>query len=185
MAGGAYPTNSMRNPSGCLFKITSRDVWQVFPDHAKEAPVPNLRCQYHLNGVCNESCFFRASHVALTGEQTTALGKWIESCRARMPSRQPADAAKKPKLVGNSDNAYSFLPAAAPGTTPDTNIGMAHNGLLTRSAAARLHASTRDTSYPTLVPPQHVKRAVRFPVAISLASLDRIRPCLVHGRPLD
>ena len=105
--GSSYPTNTVRNPSGRLFKITRRDVWQVFLDHAKEAPVPNLCCRYHLNGVCNESCFFRASHVALTGEQSTTLGKWIESCRARMPSRQPADAAKKPKLVGNPDTAYN------------------------------------------------------------------------------
>jgi hypothetical protein len=55
--GGVYPTNSVRNPIGRLFKITSRDVWQVFLDLAKEAPVPNLCCRYHLNGVCNESCF--------------------------------------------------------------------------------------------------------------------------------
>ncbi len=98
--GSSYPTNAVQNPSGRLFKITSRDVWQVFLDHAKAAPVPNLCCRYHLNGVCTESCFFRASHVALTGKQTTVLGKWTESCRARMPSRQPVDAAKKPKLVG-------------------------------------------------------------------------------------
>ena len=92
-------------------------------------------------------------------------------------SWQPADAAKKPKLVGNSDNAYSFLPAVAPGTTPDTNIGMAHNGLLARSAATRLYASTRDKSYPTLVHPRHVSRADRFPVAPSLASPARTSAC--------
>jgi hypothetical protein len=85
-----------------------------------------------------------------------------------MPSRQPADAAKKPKLVGHSDNAYGFRPAAAPGTSSETKIGMA-NGLLARSAAARLHASTRDTSNPTLVSPRHVERADRFPTALSLA----------------
>jgi hypothetical protein len=117
-----------------------------------------------------------------------------------MPSRQPADAAKKPKLVGHSDNAYSFRPAAAPGTSPETNIGMA-TGLLARSAAARLHASTRDTSNPTLISPQHVARADRFPTALSLAPpartsarttlpsfLARSHPTLPGvfcGRPLD
>ena len=72
--------------------------------------MPNLCCRYHLNDVCNESCFFRASHDTLTGDDSAALGKWIESCRARM-LRQPADdAATKPKLVGNSDIAYTDLP---------------------------------------------------------------------------
>ena len=178
--GGAYPTNSVRNPSGRLFKITSRDVWQVFLDHAKEAPVPNLCCRYHLNGICNDSCFFRASHVALTGEQTTALGKWIESCRTRMPSRQSADAAKKPKLVGQSDNAYSFLPAAVPGISPDPIIDVA-DGLLARSAAARLHASTRDASALLLAYPRHVARAARSPTDPSLASLAP--PTLTSARP--
>jgi hypothetical protein len=56
-SGSAYPTNAVRNPSGRLFKITSRTVWQIFLDHARDAPVPNLCCRYHLNGVCNESCF--------------------------------------------------------------------------------------------------------------------------------
>ena len=54
--GSAYPANAVRNPSGRLFKITSRDVWQVFLDHARDAPVPNLCCRYHLNGVYNDSC---------------------------------------------------------------------------------------------------------------------------------
>ncbi len=107
--GSGYSTNAVRNPSGRLFKITSRDVWQVFLDHARDAPVPNLCCRSHLNGVCNESCFFGASHVNLTGDQTSALGEWIESFRPRMP-RQPAGTAKKPKLLGDSDLAYTDLP---------------------------------------------------------------------------
>ncbi|KAI2498406.1 hypothetical protein MHU86_16103 [Fragilaria crotonensis] len=167
--GSSYPTSTVRNPSGRLFKITSRDVWQVFLDHAKEAPVPNLCCRYHLNGVCNESCFFRASHVALTGEQSTALGKWIESCRARMPSRQPADAAKKPKLVGDPDTAYNFLPKET-WTLPHTNVGKAHNELLPHSAAAGLYA----LPWATVDHHRHVAGANGLlPAAPPLASLAR------------
>jgi hypothetical protein len=151
----------------------------VFLDHAKAAPVPNLCCRYHLNGVCTESCFFRASHVALTGKQTAALGKWIESCRARMPSRQPADAAKKPKLVGNHDTEYTFLPVetATPRTLPQ-NVGRAHNELLARSAAARLYASKRDTNWATL------DRGGRFSGG-PLARFASKHECLhyVAGRP--
>ena len=164
--GSSYPTNAVRNPSGRLFKITSRDVWQVFLDHARDAPVPNLCCRYHLNGVCNESCFFRASHVTLTGDQASALGKWVDSCRARMP-RPPADAAKKPKLVGNPDLAYNAFPLASRSTPTDEPVARVDGFLLERSAAARMHASTRGSlsthvSHPrpahaTLAkPPRHI-----------------------------
>ena len=71
-----------------------------------------------------------------------ALGKWIESCRAHM-LRHPADAAKKPKLVGNSDNTDIALSAAPPWTLPHTTLGLVNNALLKRSAAAKLYASTR------------------------------------------
>ena len=185
--GSSYPTNAVRNPSGRLFKITSRDVWQVFLDHAKEAPVPNLCCRYHLNGICNESCFFRASHVALTGEQTIALGKWVDSCRARMPNRQTGDAAKKPKLVGNHDNAYSFLPASAtPRTLASTNVGTAHNKVLARSAAARLHDSKRDVTWAKPIRPRHalgtaVLPAVPSPMSLASAS-DRMTSSGVLAR---
>ena len=145
--GSAYPINAVRNPSGRLFKITSRDVWQVFLDHARDAPVPNLCCRYHLNGVCNDSCFFGSSHITLTGEQASVLGKWVESCRARMP-RQPSDAAKKPKLVGNSDIAYTDLPLAPSRTPTNEPVGWVHNTLLDRSAAARLHATTHGNPSP-------------------------------------
>jgi hypothetical protein len=93
-------SNQCLQPSRRLFKITSRDFWQVFLDHARVAPVPNLCCCCHQNRVCNKACSFQALHITLTGDQTSALGKWVEFCRARM-LRQPADAAKKPKQVGN------------------------------------------------------------------------------------
>ena len=43
--GSAYLTNAVRNPSGRLFKITSCDIWHIFLDHARDAPVPNLCCR--------------------------------------------------------------------------------------------------------------------------------------------
>jgi hypothetical protein len=96
-------------PSGRLFKMTSRNVWQVFLNHPREVPVPNLCCCYHLNGVCNKSYFFKALHITLTGDQTSLLGKWVKSCWAHM-QQQPADAAKKSKLVCNPENAYAVPP---------------------------------------------------------------------------
>jgi hypothetical protein len=148
--GSAYLTNAVRNPSGRLFKITSRNIWQAFLDHARDAPVPNLCCRYHLNSVCNESCFFRASHVTLTGDQTSSLGKWIESCRANMP-RQPADATKKPKLVGNSDLAYTDLSLGPRRTPTNEPVVRTNSDLLKRSAAARLHALTRGSTCRTFL----------------------------------
>jgi hypothetical protein len=162
--GSAYPINAVRNPSGRLFKITSRDVWQVFLDHARDAPVPNLCCRYHLNGVCNDSCFFGSSHITLTGEQASVLGKWVESCRARMP-RQPSDAAKKPKLVGNSDITYNDFPLAPFRTPTNEPVGWVLNTLLDRSAAARLHATTRGNPSP------HSSQAPPAPTTVTTRSV--------------
>ncbi len=185
----------MRNPSRCLFKITSRKIWQVYLDHAGNVPVPNLCCRYHLKGVCNKSCFFRLLHVPLTGDQTAALGKWVESCRARMP-RQPADAAKKPKLVGNSDIAYTDLPLNLRWTPTNESVARVHSNLLERSAAARLHVSTRGLSSThalqaqldpaTLVTTRHFERRGSLDAhAIAGALIVRPQGALSFPRPLS
>ncbi len=137
----AFRTYAVRSPSKRLFKITSRDVWQVFLNHAREAPVPNLCSHYHLNGLCNESCFFKVSNLTLTGDQTSALGKWVEFCRARMP-QQPADTAKKPKLVRNPENACAVLCFAPLLTLTNKPVGRVNSYLFEWAAAARMHAST-------------------------------------------
>jgi hypothetical protein len=132
----------VRNPSKRLFKITSRNVWQVFLNHAREAPVFNLCSHYYLNGLCNESCFFKVLNLTLTGDQTSALGKWVEFCRARMP-RQPADTAKKPKLVRNNpENACTVLCFAPLLMLTNEPIGRVNSYLFEGAAAARMHAST-------------------------------------------
>ena len=97
-------------------------------------------------------------------ERRMALGKWIESCRAHM-LRHPTDAAKKPKLVGNSDDADIALSAAPPWTLPHTTLGLVNNALLKRSAAAKLYASTRypNTSNRGTNPPA----ALEFELATS------------------
>ncbi len=135
-------TYAVRNPSKRLFKITSRNVWQVFLNHAREAPVFNLCSHYYLNGLCNESCFFKVLNLTLTGDQTSALGKWVEFCRARMP-RQPADTAKKPKLVRNNpENACTVLCFAPLLMLTNEPIGRVNSYLFEGAAAARMHAST-------------------------------------------
>ena len=148
--GSAYPTNAVRNPSGRLFKITSRDVW-------------------HFSWITPEMRPSPTSAVTLTGGQTSALGKWIKSCRACMP-RQPAEAAKKPKLVGNSDLAYTDLPLDPRWMPTNKPVLRTNSNLLEHSAAARLHASTRGSTSP------HVLQALLEPAITRpfapLGSLD-------------
>jgi hypothetical protein len=102
-----YPEDVVINPAGRGAKLSSKDHWQTFIDHASEAPLPGLCCRYHLNGQCKRGCYYGDTHVQLTAEQKTALGPWVAKCRARMPSTGgTSDANKKQKLVGNRDQAY-------------------------------------------------------------------------------
>ena len=106
------------NPQGKAAKITSKDHWQTFIDHASEAPLPGLCCRYHLNGRYKRGCHYAETHTALTaGREKAAIPGWIAKCRARMPTPGKVDADsnssnKKPKL-GNSDNAYFSTPSPA------------------------------------------------------------------------
>ncbi len=114
-AAGAAPRSGRRgqaadaviNPQQDLFPKDANDNWQVFLDHVRNAPMPNMCCRWHLNGKCVRSCFLSASHVALTTEQTASVRTWIEQCRARMRRSSPdaTPPSKKTKL-GPSAPAY-------------------------------------------------------------------------------
>ncbi|KAI2497941.1 hypothetical protein MHU86_16547 [Fragilaria crotonensis] len=102
------PADAVTNPQQDLFTKDANDVWQVFLDHVRSGPLPNMCCRWHLNGKCVRSCFLSASHVALTTEQTASVRAWIEQCRARMrrPSSDSTPPSKKTKL-GPSASAYT------------------------------------------------------------------------------
>ena len=85
-----YPTDTIVNPQARSFRLTGQDMWQVFLDHAREAPLANMCCRYHLNGRCVDSCNYRHTHVPLTAEQLAAMPGWLAKCRCRM--RNPAAA---------------------------------------------------------------------------------------------
>ena len=87
--GRSFPNDSVTNPQARTVKLTNRDVWQVLLDHARDAPLPNMCCRFHLNGRCVESCNYRNTHVALNPEQLAALPGWVTKCHSRM--RGPAD----------------------------------------------------------------------------------------------
>ena len=110
---GGYANDVVLNPAGRVAKISSKDYWQTFVDHASEAPIPHLCCRYHLNGQCRKGCYHSNTHVPLTPDQKAALGVWVSKCRARMPSVGGADSSKKQKVVGNRDQAYPSAPPLA------------------------------------------------------------------------
>ncbi|KAI2497932.1 hypothetical protein MHU86_16538 [Fragilaria crotonensis] len=70
------PADAVTNPQQDLFTKDANDVWQVFLDHVRSGPLPNMCCRWHLNGKCVRSCFLSASHVALTTEQTASPSRW-------------------------------------------------------------------------------------------------------------
>ncbi|KAI2492527.1 hypothetical protein MHU86_22009 [Fragilaria crotonensis] len=169
-----YADDVAINPNGRLVKISSKDNWQTFVDHASEAPIPNLCCRYHLNGKCVKSCFHANTHVALTEEQKAGLTTWVAKCRSRMRSNQDEQGEKPKKLkLVNRDHAYS---------KPATSTS--HLDLETRTSRARPrdpHAQPRSQSSPTsprtaVVPPTsrlppHAARTASSPAAKSPAAI--------------
>jgi hypothetical protein len=104
---GTSPADKIINPQKDLFPKDPTDNWQVYLDHVRTKPMPNMCCRWYLNGKCRLSCFLRDSHVALTTEQVASIKEWIIQYRSRM--RRPTHnegTGKKPKL-GTSESAYS------------------------------------------------------------------------------
>ena len=104
--------DAVTNLQARAIKLTSKDVWQVFLDHAHKAPVPHLCCRFHLNGRCVRSCHYADTHVALSSDQKSVLTTaWIGKCRARMNATANSTdrGCKKSKLVANRE---SYLAAA-------------------------------------------------------------------------
>ncbi|KAI2505693.1 hypothetical protein MHU86_8752 [Fragilaria crotonensis] len=189
-----YADDVVTNPLGRLVKITSKDTWQTFVDHAGEAPIPNLCCRYHLNGRCVKSCFHANTHVALTDEQKNGLTTWVAKCRSRMRS-QPDDGDKpKKQKVGNRDH-YSLSTSSTPhlvidqqptpGPQSPSTISATNSPLLSarlndsrcQPQAAGLPTSSRTAivaSYRRPTPPSTplrvVSPAARSPAAVMHAS---------------
>ncbi|KAI2509782.1 hypothetical protein MHU86_4635 [Fragilaria crotonensis] len=152
-----YADDVVTNPHGRLVKITSKDNWQTFVDHASEGPIPNLCCRYHLNGKCVKSCFHAHTHVALTEEQKAGLTTWVAKCRSRMRAHQDDgdNKSKKSKLV-NRDHAYSM-------STPRTPQLVVDNPSPSRSMVAPSHEAHRKSHMSALgqrSSPQGVQRSL-------------------------
>jgi hypothetical protein len=156
--------DAVTNLQARAIKLTSKDVWQVFLDHAHKAPVPHLCCRFHLNGRCVRSCHYADTHVALSSDQKSVLTTaWIGKCRARMNATANSTdrGCKKSKLVANRESylaaavdvaapldiiAASLSLASPPAwgpspisLAPPRPRATASALALTRSAAARLH----------------------------------------------
>ena len=103
----APPADEVINSQKDLFPKDPNDNWQVYLDHVRSGPVPNMCCRWHLNGKCRASCFLKVSHVALTTEQIASVREWIKQCRARMRRPTNADGPGKKQKLGTSESAYS------------------------------------------------------------------------------
>mgnify|MGYP000017317019 CR=1 FL=1 len=131
----APPADEVINSQKDLFPKDPNDNWQVYLDHVRSGPVPNMCCRWHLNGKCRASCFL----------------EWIKQCRARM--RRPTNAdgpGKKPKL-GTSESAYSrstFVAAPSTWSTPsvETLAWFSNRTGQPAGSSPRPHNSRQDDS---------------------------------------
>jgi hypothetical protein len=101
------PADEIINPQKDLFPKDQHDNWQVYLDHVRTGPMPNMCCRWHLNGKCRSSCFLRDSHVTLTTEQVASVREWIKQCRARMRRPTHNEGTGKKQKLGTSESAYS------------------------------------------------------------------------------
>jgi hypothetical protein len=101
------PADKIINPQKDLFPKDQNDNWQVFLDHVRTGPMPNMCCRWHLNGKCRSSCFLRDSHVTLTTEQVASVKEWIKQYTSRMRRPSHNEGAGKKQKLGTSESAYS------------------------------------------------------------------------------
>jgi hypothetical protein len=101
------PADEIVNPQKDLFPKDPTDNWQVYLDHVRTGPIPNICCRWHLNGKCRLSCFLRDSHVTLTTEQVANVRQWIKQCRSRMCRPTHTERTGKKQKLGTSKSAYS------------------------------------------------------------------------------
>jgi hypothetical protein len=176
----APPADEVINSQKDLFPKDPNDNWQVYLDHVRSGPVPNMCCRWHLNGKCRES-FLRDSHVALTTEQIASVREWIKQCRARMRRPTHAEGPGKKQKLGTSEPAYSrstFVAAPSKWSAPSiaTLAGFSNRSGQPAGSSPHTHTSRQDDS------PFHKRRpnADASPVRPTANSTTTVR-----GSPTD
>ncbi|KAI2502877.1 hypothetical protein MHU86_11546 [Fragilaria crotonensis] len=66
------PADAVTNPQQDLFPRDANDTWQVFLDHVRSGPIPNMCCRWHLNG--NAGAHAPPSSDATPPSKKTKLG---------------------------------------------------------------------------------------------------------------
>ena len=146
----APPADEVINSQKDLFPKDPNDNWQVYLDHVRSGPVPNMCCRWHLNGKCRASCFLKDSHVALTTEQIASVREWIKQCRARMRRPTNADGPGKKQKLGTSESAYSrstFVAAPSKWSAPSAEaLAWLDNRARLVRTSPHTHTSRQDDS---------------------------------------
>jgi hypothetical protein len=139
------PVDKIINPQKDLFPKDPTDNWQVYLNHVRTGPMPNMYCRWYLNGKCRSSCFLRDSHVALTTEQVASVKEWIKQCQSRM--RQPThnEGTGKKQKIGTSESAYSqstFVAAPSKWSVPSAETLAWFANRPSQSVGSPLHKHT-------------------------------------------
>ncbi|KAI2512434.1 hypothetical protein MHU86_1887 [Fragilaria crotonensis] len=68
------PADAVTNPQQDLFPRDANDTWQVFLDHVRSGPIPNMCCRWHLNGKAVPGAHAPPSSDATPPSKKTKLG---------------------------------------------------------------------------------------------------------------
>jgi hypothetical protein len=139
------PADKIINPQKDLFPQDQNDNWQVYLDHVRTGPMPNMCCRWHLNGKCRSSCFLRDSHVTLTTEQVASVKEWIKQCRSRMRRPTHHKGAGKKQKLGTSEPAYSrstFVAAPTKWSVPSAETLAGFANRTSQSVGSPIHKRT-------------------------------------------
>jgi hypothetical protein len=141
----APPADEVINSQKDLFPKDPTDNWQVYLDHVRTGPVPNMCCRWHLNGKCRSSCFLRDSHVALTTDQVVSVKEWIKQCRSCMRRPTSNEGTGRKQKLGTSECAYSrstFVAAPSKWSVPSAETLAWFANRTSKSADSPLHERT-------------------------------------------
>ncbi|KAI2499945.1 hypothetical protein MHU86_14519 [Fragilaria crotonensis] len=177
------PADAVTNPQQDLFPRDANDTWQVFLDHVRSGPIPNMCCRWHLNGKCVKSCFLslaRRPHDR-TDDRRTSVDRAVPGAHA--PPLVRRDAAQQENKIRTL--CICLLPArlrrtaVAMGVRPGTVDGRVPQQTPRRTPRTLSESAARDSPAGTHAhepSPRHVADAPHLSPARDDPSRNEVGP---------
>ncbi|KAI2497773.1 hypothetical protein MHU86_16715 [Fragilaria crotonensis] len=164
------PADAVTNPQQDLFPRDANDTWQVFLDHVRSGPIPNMCCRWHLNGKA-----VPGAHAPPLVRRDAAQqeNKIRTLCICLLPARLRRTAVAMGVRPGTVDGR---VPQQTPRRTPRT---LSESAARDSPAGTHAHEPSRPATSPT--PASRQPATTRHETKSGLSAT--LRPRLATDRP--